>query len=150
MANLIPQLFQNFFTEEHYVADNVWLGVTAENQEAADERIPWLLKTPAAVRFVSVEPMLGKIDLRIPVYEPGELPELHPSYIPIAVDVLDWVICGGETGPGAREMKASWAFGLYQQCREAEVPFFFKKPGDAFAGHVQNLPTTIRQWPEVK
>lgn len=145
-----PKNMLRFF--EHYYREtallpNVWLGVTAENQEAADERLPWLLKTPAAVRFVSVEPMLGHLDMEAKGWL---FPTLEGDLSGAYNRGLDWIICGGETGPGAREMNASWTFDLYQQCREAEVPFFFKKPGDAFTGHVQNLPTTIRQWPKVE
>jgi protein gp37 len=152
------------FIQEHCdseVLDNVWLGVTAENQETANERIPWLLKTPAAVRFVSVEPMLSPVSLKRILLSGTEssTPSGRP---PVIIDSLrgwienmeypqrarvDWVICGGETGPGAREMKAAWAFNLYQQCREAEIPFFFKKPGDAFTGNKINLPN-VRQWPK--
>jgi protein gp37 len=62
-------------------------------------------------------------------------------------EMIDWVICGGETGPGAREMKAAWAFDLYEQCLETDVPFFFKKQGDAFKGLEINLPHA-RQWPK--
>jgi protein gp37 len=124
------------------IPSNIWLGITAENQEAADERIPWLLKIPAAVRFVSIEPMLGPITFRwakwMSIKDHNHLDGLRE---------LDWVICGGETGPGAREMKAEWAFNLYQQCREADIPFFFKKEGDAFKGSKINLPN-VRQWPK--
>lgn len=91
---------------------NLWLGVTAENQRRADERIPILLKIPAAVRFVSVEPMLGLVNIT------------HNDTIK---GYLDWVICGAETGPGARPMKLGWAGFLKDQCAKAEVPFFFKK-----------------------
>lgn len=87
---------------------NIWMGVTAENQEYADKRIPILLDTPAYVRFVSVEPMLG----------PVNLPQVHS---------LDWVICGAETGPRKRPMDIDWAVSLMHQCKTADVPFFFKK-----------------------
>lgn len=90
---------------------NIWLGVSAENQQRADERIPILLQIPAAVRFVSVEPMLG------------------PVVLPSRYAVLDWVICGGETGPGARPMRSDWARSLRDQCQETGVPFFFKRWG---------------------
>lgn len=89
---------------------NVWLGTTAENQEWWDKRIPALRKTPAACRFVSVEPMLG------PVL--GE------------VDGIDWVICGGESGRGARPMHPDWARSLRDQCQAAGVPFLFKQWGE--------------------
>jgi protein gp37 len=125
---------------------NLWLGVTAENQETADKRIPYLLQLEAPVRFLSVEPMLGPIDLT------GYLPEKKARYIntnrhPDAPSV-DWVICGGETGSGAREMKPEWAWDLLQQCRSAHVPFFFKKPGDA-AINKDNYPTT-REFPNTQ
>jgi protein gp37 len=90
---------------------NVWLGVTAENQTRADERIPVLMETPSAIRFVSVEPMLGPV---------------NPAL------ALDWVICGGETGPGARPLHPDWVRGLRDQCVSARVPFFFKSWGEWF------------------
>jgi protein gp37 len=103
---------------------NVWLGVTAENQEMADKRIPILLQIPAAVRFVSVEPMLGPVDI--------------DSYLIVGTDHpgsimrkgIDWVICGGETGPKARPMHPDWTRSLRNQCQEAGVPFFFKQWGE--------------------
>lgn len=121
---------------------NVWLGVTAENQEQAVKRIPVLLQIPAAVRFVSVEPMLGPMDLtRIDLgcntwvnalignwksYHPyGGLKTVHESW-----GKLDWVICGGETGPGARPMHPDWVRSLRDQCQAARVPFFFKQWGE--------------------
>jgi len=99
---------------------NVWLGVSVENQAAADERVPLLLDTPAAKRFVSCEPLLGPIDL---------------SAMEIALDYeeevwLDWVICGGESGAGARPMHPDWARGLRDACVSAYVPFFFKQWGE--------------------
>jgi len=107
---------------------NWWLGVTAENQERANERIPILLQIPAAVRFVSVEPMLGPVDL-------SEVPGLYQGDghdMPwLKKDTLHWVICGGETGPKARRMEYEWADGLRGQCEAEGVPFFFKKPGSA-------------------
>ncbi len=97
---------------------NVWLGVTAENQEMADKRIPILLQTPAAKRFVSVEPMLGAIDINQDYYG-GKF----------WGDMLDLVICGGETGPGARPMDLDWARNLRDQCDQCGIPFFFKNVG---------------------
>ena len=91
---------------------NVWLGVSAENQATADERIPLLLETPAAVRFVSAEPLLGAIDL-----------DVHGPE-------LDWLIVGGESGPGARPMQPEWARSLRDQCVDAGVAFFFKQWGE--------------------
>ena len=178
---------------------NVWLGVTAENQARADERIPILLQIPAAVRFVSVEPMLGPVDLRrylwsasIPcchcgkVFEAwqadlcnghhdtpfGPLEERRTLACPhcngcaciksLAWEIreaegnhciepsrgrfewqksglnwhnpISWVICGGESGPGARPMHPDWARSLRDQCQAAEVPFMFKQWGEWIGG----------------
>lgn len=116
---------------------NLWLGVTAENQEQADKRIPVLLQIPAAKRFVSVEPMLGPVDLTdlsngenaiatvnvTPgLYGLGEQTEIKHG--------LDWVICGGESGPGARPMHPDWVRSLRDQCQAANVPFLFKQWGE--------------------
>lgn len=112
---------------------NVRLGVTAENQRRADERIPILLQIPAAVRFVSVEPMLGPVDLSKWKPFDGECycqddpkgckPRLSKNCPETAID---WVICGGETGPGARPMHPDWVRSLKDQCQDAGVPFFLK------------------------
>lgn len=107
--------------------NNVWLGVTAENQRTADERIPILLQTPAAVRFVSVEPMLGPVAIQ--TYLPATLPRLDRAISGTRGADLDWVICGGESGPGARPMHPNWARSLRDQCATARVPFFFKQWG---------------------
>lgn len=96
-------------------ASNLWLGVTAENQQRADERIPVLLEIPAVRRFVSVEPMLGPVDLSQWLGRSGG---------------LDWVICGGETGQGARPLHPDWVRSLRDQCQMAGTPFFFKSWGD--------------------
>lgn len=119
---------------------NLWLGVTAENQQQADARIPILLDTPAAVRFVSVEPMLGQVRLdhmdadaagHKSLCQINALTGKHTDMGRPCQDVphLDWVICGGETGPGARKMSPQWAKALRDQCKEAGVPFFFKNLG---------------------
>jgi protein gp37 len=149
MAELIPKLFNDFFTGDHYTPPNIWLGVTAENQEAADERIPWLLKTPAAVRFVSVEPMLGPVDLQKYLRHDPVLCgcESNASLCPYRNQRIDWAICGGETGPGARPMKAGWALDLARNCQEAGVPFFFKKWGSAFEGDPDAVKMR-REWPK--
>lgn len=100
---------------------NVWLGVSAEDQKRADLRIPALLDTPAAVRFVSAEPLLGPIDLHTDPIEAGS---------PFWGSQLDWVIVGGESGPGARPMHPDWARSLRDQCVAAGVPFLFKQWGE--------------------
>lgn len=121
---------------------NVWLGVSAEDQRRADERIPHLLATPAAVRWVSAEPLLG------PIAFSGERPtegwnwltgdafEVDPSP-PSATQWsgntgrrLDWIVAGGESGPGARPMHPDWARSLRDQCAAAGVAFHFKQHGE--------------------
>lgn len=104
---------------------NVWLGVSVENQATADERIPLLLRIPAAVRFVSVEPMLGPVDLHQFVLQRNVEHRARPF-----TNSLDWVICGGESGPGARPMSAAWPRALRDQCVGAKVPFFLKQWGE--------------------
>lgn len=108
------------------VLPNVWMGVSVENQAMADERIPLLLNTPAAVRFVSVEPMLGPVNIFPWLIEsPEDCSEFcDPSAI------INWVICGGESGPGARPMHPDWARSLRDQCQEVKAPFFFKHWGE--------------------
>lgn len=102
--------------------ENIWLGVTAENQAMADERIPILLQIPAAVRFVSVEPMLEAVDMKGWLRKNGMFVDGQRR--------VDWVICGAETGPGARPMELHWSRDLRDQCAAAGVPFFFKKDSD--------------------
>jgi protein gp37 len=106
---------------------NVWLGVSAERQREADERIALLLQTPAAVRFISAEPLLGPIDLNAtPLTNPTAL---FPSGEP-ALCQLDWVIVGGESGSKARPMHPQWPRDLRDQCKAAGVSFFFKQWGE--------------------
>lgn len=103
---------------------NLWLGVSAEDQQRADERIPPLLQTPAAVRFVSAEPLLGPLDIR--PYLPNQIWNDLPSW---KQPELDWVIGGGGSGPKARPMHPDWARSIRDQCQESGVPYFFKQWG---------------------
>ncbi len=127
---------------------NVWLGVSVENQETANERIPYLLSTPAAVRFVSAEPLLGKIDLNYimpdkakyynngyPCYDVLSGRKMNNDAMNFTISTktykkLDWVITGGESGKNSRPMHQDWARSLRDQCAEAKVPFFFKQWGE--------------------
>lgn len=117
---------------------NVWLGVSVEDQPRADERVPELLATPAAVRFISAEPLLGPVNLSAALFtqppegEPDESAEaggLWNGPRALGEKGVSWVIVGGESGPGARPMHPEWARGLRDQCAAAGVPFFFKQWG---------------------
>jgi len=139
---LDPNLRSDVF--KHWPLPNVWLGVTAENQEMADERIPILLQIPAAVRFVSVEPMLGPVDLTQLRIDQEPHCEHHNALTDISTDTpygyikhdvpdplgrgkLDWVICGYESGPKRRPAQIEWVRDLRSQCVTANIPFFLKQ-----------------------
>lgn len=114
---------------------NVWLGVSVEDQSTAAERIPLLLQTPAAVRWVSAEPMLGPVDLSVKYLATkcgGNYPfkGLTTECRTKLIDLLDWVVVGGESGPNARPMHPDWARSLRDQCAAAGVPFLFKQWGE--------------------
>lgn len=165
---------------------NVWLGVSVENQATADERIPPLLQTPAAVRFVSYEPALGPVDFErhLGIWRCsgcGEIKECSPKWrctgrgwAHLCADnhpqhghepatffkTLDWLICGGESGPGARPFDIAWARSARDQCRAAGVAFFMKqvgaKPFNSESAMPRNCKTVLRdrkggdisEWPE--
>lgn len=145
-----PERMQHYFLSDRsnrigpvdsYPPKNLWLGVTAENQEMADKRIPILLQTPAANRFVSVEPMLGPVDLtqivtgdREAFDGPSTLDSLAGTEwgalagcTNTGFNRLDWVICGSESGPGRRPCDIEWVRSLRDQCVAAGVPFFLKQ-----------------------
>lgn len=108
---------------------NVWLGVSAEDQQTANERIPLLLRVKSAVYFASLEPLLGSVNLHSAVWRYWADAFYGNSTTSSIVGLLDWVIVGGESGPDARPMHPNWARSLRDQCREAGVPFFFKQWG---------------------
>lgn len=105
-----PENIERFSPQDGF-PNHVWLGVSAENQETYELRVSQLVATPAFVRFVSAEPLLGPIDL-------GGLALM-----------VDWVIVGGESGPQCRPMRVEWACDLLRQCREMRKAFFFKQMG---------------------
>lgn len=107
--------------EDDYMPPNVWLGATIVNQEEADRDIPKLLAVPAARSFLSMEPLLGAVDL-VPMFE-------HRAEVWNDTGV-DWVIVGGESGTGARPMHPDWARSLRDQCADAGVPYLFKQWGE--------------------
>lgn len=145
MAHYQPQL---------HVLPNVWLGVSAEDQRRADERIPDLLATPAAIRFVSAEPLLGPIDFtnldhtwtcrseRVHGISALWKTTLRPR--------LDWIIVGGESGPNARPMHPDWARVIRDQCAAAGTAFFFKQWGEwkgCGPGRIQESDcTALHKW----
>lgn len=107
----------------------IWEGVSVEDQATADERISLLLQTPAEVRFVSAEPLLGPVSFRWAKWQAlKEHPYVNNEYD--GLRCLDWVIVGGESGPGARPMDLAWVRSIRDQCVAAGVPFFFKGWGE--------------------
>jgi len=123
---------------------NVWLGVSAEDQENADKRIQQLLEIPAAIRFVSAEPLLGPIWFEQSIYMAERLPESEGWG-------LDWIIVGGESGPNCRPMDLAWARSIRDECKEAGVTFFMKQMG-GWPNKLGNIPEDlmIRQFPVLR
>ena len=115
---------------------NVWIGVSCEDQQRANERITLLLQIPAAIRFISAEPLIGAIDLEV-----VPIPDRSPHFW--AAPALDWVIIGGESGPGARPFDLQWARTLITQCRDAHVPVFCKQIGSRPTRRVMYGPATF-------
>ena len=115
---------------------NAWLGATVVNQAEADRDTPKLLATPAAVRFLSVEPMLGPVDLhRFMAGDGHDAPHFRDG-------ALHWVICGGESGPHARPGDIEWYRSLMQQCKSAGVAFHMKQITE------REKPLPMEQWPK--
>ena len=128
MANIAARLFDP-------PAPNIWLGVSVEDDRYARIRTPHLLRTPAAVRFLSVEPMVGEVDL-VPYLDQG----------------IGWVIVGGESGPGARPMRLEWAKRVVADCVNAGVPVFVKQLGSVFAREYETQDRKAGDpvdWPEL-
>ena len=135
----------------HYLPlPNVWLGVSVEDQQAADERIPLLLETPAAHRWVSAEPLLGPVDLRL-----GEKqPHMDDGYLiraPRIGEGLDWLVVGGESGPKAREMPFRALVNVVTDCGAAGVPVYVKQdsgPRPGQQGRIPDAVWAVNQLPE--
>lgn len=154
MANRLNYAYTLGDTEEGAAArkwarkpvSNIWLGVSAENQQTANERIPVLLQIPAAVRFVSVEPMLGPVDLSRWVFGWDPITGEHSlsGYCDMPGDKgvpgLNWIIIGAQTGPGAKPPEPEWVKAIINQARAADIPVYLK----------DNLgwPEPIQEFPE--
>ncbi|MDH5738692.1 MAG: phage Gp37/Gp68 family protein [Nitrospira sp.] len=117
------------------ILPNVWLGVSVEDQHTTDERIPILLQVPAAVRFVSVEPLLSPVNLTgltcrgCGTRSRKNLPADALDCCPEGTNALDWVIVGGESGPKSRPCDVAWIRSIVRQCQRAVVPCFVKQLG---------------------
>jgi protein gp37 len=140
--------------------NNVWLGISVVNQEEADRDIPKLLNTPARIHFLSCEPLLGPIDLRNvrhslrgESYMVASVLEADDGFgLNAPRNRIDWVICGGESGPHARPMEAQWAHALRVQCALARIPFFMKQGSQANWPAFKNFDSfpsglQAREWP---
>lgn len=132
MLRVVESLWNHLGASRWWPIPNVWLGVSVSTQAEAYERIPPLLATPAAIRFVSVEPMLEDISLW------GWLPE------------IDWVICGAESGPSRRPFDKTWAWDLWQECANEGVAFFGKQDSGLYPGVPLLLCDNqeIKHWPD--
>lgn len=125
---------------------NVWLGTTVEDQVRDTERIPHLLQVPAAVRFLSMEPLLGPVNLGLI----GTVPRSWGGTgYEIICDRLHWVIAGGESGPGARETRPTWFRNLRDQCHDAGVAFFMKQMSEHGGRDKRDIPDDllVREFP---
>ncbi len=120
MQSILSRVVKHNDEYIHWPMPHVWTGVSVEDQKRADERIPLLCQTPAALRFLSVEPMLEEVNVT---------PWVHRLNDGACPRCINWVICGGESGPGARPFNLAWAESLLAQCRAAGVPCFMKQIG---------------------
>ncbi|TWD54509.1 protein gp37 [Agrobacterium vitis] len=155
--NLIPFGLGNRKGALEMPLPNVWLGVSVEDQRHADQRIPILLDTPSAVRWISAEPLLGPIDLvstlggtlwiggqrgcggeHYGIGTPDCPRHLHHHHDERCKPGLDWVVAGGESGKSARPMHPDWARSLRDQCAAAGVPFLFKQWGAHLGGTAED------------
>lgn len=147
-----PQNMSGYLTTiQKFIQPNWWFGTSIENQRTADERIPILLSIPGINWFISVEPMLGPVNLtKVKCDLPGEPPDYH--YMDLLRGggqqtatpwKIHWVICGGETGPHARPIDLDWVRSLRDQCQAAGVPFWLKSLGPGQGDVLDG-----RQWKE--
>jgi protein gp37 len=129
------------YVSQYTSAKNIWVGVSCEDQKTVDERVPYLLQVPAAIRFLSCEPLLERIDItafgsNLPL--DGKIIEWRKPGKYYEGPKIHWVIAGGESGSKARPMHPDWIRFLRQQCEESNTPFFFKQWGEWIDN--QNMP----------
>ena len=139
---------------KHQLPPHIWIGTSTENQQTADERIPHLLMVPAAVRFLSMEPLLGPVDLEREVVLPT-----GKSCQPLYVDHIsgrqedakhiDWVILGGESGHGYRDMDVQWVADIAEQCKAAGIAVFVKQDSGRYPAKQGRIPDELmlREFP---
>jgi protein gp37 len=113
----------------HQLPENIWLGISSETQATLDERLPSIIRARAQVIFLSIEPILGPITLFAP-------------------DMIDWVIIGGESGPGARPLDLEWVHGILRQCQDANIPAFVKQLGSRWDGTAHGKGGDPDEWSE--
>jgi protein gp37 len=138
----IPGLEHGIYHRSGWPLPNVWIGTSLENQKYADIRIPALLETPAAVRFLSCEPLLGPVTLANHWLGADPYRRDEPS--------VAWVICGGESGPGARPMDTAWASDLVGQCQESGTAVFVKQLGSVWARDMTVAGKSVATWGDTK
>lgn len=121
----LSKVFWNYepseYTSVPYPDPKIWVGVSVEDQDTANYRVPWLLRTRAAVKFVSYEPALGELNL---------FTQHSAGVGEMLIDGLDWILAGGETGVHARPTRTEWIQDIRDQCIDAHIPFFFKHWGE--------------------
>lgn len=123
---------------------NVWLGISVVNQDEVDRDIPKLLAAPARLRWLSMEPLLGAVSFEGLFANPGNVRDTTN-----ALEEIDWVVVGGESGPRARPMQAEWVNSLRDQCSAVDVPFFFKQWGgkNSEKGGCLLAEKEVKEWP---
>jgi protein gp37 len=151
---------QQYFTLQPFPLPNLWLGTSTENQQMADKRIPILLQIPAAIRFLSCEPLLEEIDFR----QAGAIQKLiSDSYEwELVNEDIQWIVAGGESGPQSRPCHIEWIESIVQQCQQSQTPVFVKQLGanayyqgqrfktrDRKSGEIEEFPEhlKVRQFP---
>jgi protein gp37 len=145
MADVVTRLVNEGREKGLRAPDNIWLGTSVEDQAAANARIPHLLRTPAAVRFLSCEPLLGPINLWPPIVRADAQHVIVRP--PRGTPLINWLIVGGESGPRRRPFDPDWARSLRDQCQAGGVAFFMKQmggPANAKGGDLDSLPADLR------